>query len=99
VELGNYEIDAAGVLLEASRAWHEVFVPLAHTEAGLSASMLRGMQAVLDSGGVRTYVLHDRMTRASCFVFDSTPDAVCFARWIASRVNELRDWLHDLSNP
>ena len=46
----------------------QVFVPLAHTEGGLSASLYRGARAAAESGGFRTYVLADRITRASCFV-------------------------------
>ena len=43
-------------------------MPLAHTEGGLSASLYRGARAAAESGGFRTWVVRDRMTRASCFV-------------------------------
>ena len=83
VELGSYELEEpAGTLKETGRAQDEVLVPLAHTEGGLSASMSRGMKAAAVSGGFRTYVLNDRMTRASCFVCKNTEDAVALARWL-----------------
>src|SRR5215204_7795551 len=43
--------------------------------------------------------MHDRMTRDSCFLFESTADAVAFARWIGSEAEALRGWLHDPNNP
>ena len=77
VELGTYELEEPeGTLRETGRAQEEILVPLAHTEGGLSASMSRGMKAAETSGGFRTYVLHDRMTRASCFVCKNTEDAI-----------------------
>ena len=42
---------------ETGRAREEVYVPLAHTEGGLSASLYRGARAAAESGGFRTYVL------------------------------------------
>jgi hydroxymethylglutaryl-CoA reductase (NADPH) len=101
VDLGRYHVDEAdGRLVEDRREVEDLFVPLAHTEGGLSASLQRGMAAVLDAGvAVRTYVVHDRLTRASCFLFRSTSDAVTFARWVASQVGAMRTWLHDPLNP
>jgi hydroxymethylglutaryl-CoA reductase (NADPH) len=101
VELGRYHLDQLdGRLVEDDRCLEEVFVPLAHSEGGLSASMQRGAAAVLDAGAVvRTWLLHDRMTRDSCFVFRTTGDAVLFARWVAGQVEEMREWLHDPHNP
>ena len=72
LELGEYELrEPGGELAETGRARDSVFVPLAHTEGGLSASLHRGARAVAESGGFRTYVLADRITRASCFVCGS----------------------------
>src|SRR3990170_4192062 len=77
VELGAYELEEPeGTLRETGRAQEELLVPLAHTEGGLSASMSRGLKAAATSGGFRTYVLHDRMTRASCFICKNAEDAV-----------------------
>ena len=63
IELGWYTLTDDGALDETGRAVETVHVPLAHTERGLTASMTRGALAV---GTIRTYVLHDRITRASC---------------------------------
>ena len=57
-------------------------MPLAHTEGGLTASVQRGAKAIAESGGCRTYVIADRITRASCFVCNDAGDALALARWI-----------------
>jgi hydroxymethylglutaryl-CoA reductase (NADPH) len=98
-DLGRYHLDEEGRLTEDGRDKDDVFVPLAHTEGGLSASMLRGITAASESGGLHTNVLHDRMTRASCFVFESTEEAVILSRWIAANTLAMRDWLQDANNP
>jgi hydroxymethylglutaryl-CoA reductase (NADPH) len=68
-------------------------VPLAHTEGGLTASLQRGARAVAESGGFQTYVVADRITRASCFVCKDAGDAVALARWIADGVPAMREFL------
>jgi len=94
VELGEYELEEPfGRLAETGRARDEVYVPLAHTEGGLSASLYRGARAAAESGGFRTWVLHDRITRASCFVCRSTEEAVQLARFLDAHVAEMRRWL------
>ena len=90
IELGAYELDDAGTVLETGRAAETVHVPLAHTEGGLTASMTRGSLA---AGAVRTYVLHDRITRASCFGCADAGEAVSLARWVESELPVMRDWL------
>jgi len=94
LELGEYELrEPDGELAETGRARDSVFVPLAHTEGGLSASLHRGARAVAESGGFRTYVLADRITRASCFVCGSAGDAIALARWIEDDLSAMRSWL------
>src|SRR3954449_1017671 len=96
VELGQYELEEPfGRVSETGRAREQVFVPLAHTEGGLSASLYRGARAAGESGGFRTYVLGDRITRASCFVFKSTEEAVQLARFLDAHVAEMRRWLSE----
>ena len=92
VELGVYELDGEGALIEQFRAEEEVYVPLAHTEGSLTLSMTRGSTA---AGTVRTHVLADRITRASCFVCDDATAAITLARWIEAELPALRDWLTD----
>lgn len=91
--LGQYTLSDTGAVQELTRLADHVFVPLAHTEGGLSASIQRGMSAVTLAGGVKTYVLADRMTRDSCFVFRSTEEALALARWVESRADEMSQWL------
>jgi hydroxymethylglutaryl-CoA reductase (NADPH) len=100
LELGEYELrEPDGALVERGRLRDSVFVPLAHTEGGLSASMHRGARAVADSGGFRTYVLADRITRASCFVCASAGDAIELARWVESELDAMRAWLEQQDDP
>src|SRR5438034_7627167 len=98
LELGEYELEEPfGRVTETGRARDAVYVPLAHTEGGLSASLYRGARAAAESGGFRTYVLRDRITRASCFVCDSTEEAVQLARFLDAHVAEMRRWLAERS--
>jgi hydroxymethylglutaryl-CoA reductase (NADPH) len=93
VSLGEYELSEDGEVVERGRAAEDVVVPLAHTEGGLTASLQRGAKAVAESGGFRTYVVADRITRASCFVCKDAGDAVALARWIADGVPAMREFL------
>ena len=100
VELGEYELRGpGGELAETGRQRDSVFVPLAHTEGGLSASLHRGARAVAESGGFRTYVLADRITRASCFVCGSAAEAIELARWIERELDAMRAWLGEQDDP
>src|SRR2546423_11672048 len=94
IELGEYELDEPfGRVTETGRARDAVYVPLAHTEGGLSASLYRGARAASESGGFKTYVLGDRITRASCFVFASSEEAVALSRFLDAHVAEMLRWL------
>jgi len=99
ISLGEYVLDDEGELVETGRADEEVVVPLAHTEGGLTASVQRGARAVAESGGFRTYVVADRITRASCFVCASAGDALALARWIESQVPAMRAFLRTADIP
>ncbi len=100
LELGEYELrEPRGELAETGRTRDSVFVPLAHTEGGLSASLHRGARAVAESGGFRTYVLADRITRASCFVCSSAGEAIELARWIEAELPAMRKWLQQQADP
>jgi len=94
IELGEYELEEPfGRVTETGRERAAVYVPLAHTEGGLSASLYRGARAAAESGGFRTYVVRDRITRASCFVCKSTEEAVQLSRFLDAHVAEMRRWL------
>jgi hydroxymethylglutaryl-CoA reductase (NADPH) len=90
IELGSYALTDDGALDETGRTVETVHVPLAHTEGGLTASMTRG---ALAARAIRTYVLHDRITRASCFVCANAGDAVALARWVDAELPAMRTWL------
>ncbi len=90
IDLGAYELSDDGAVVETGRAPETVHVPLAHTEGGLTASMTRGAFA---AGAIHTYVLEDRITRASCFVCKDAGEAIALARWIEAEVPAMRDWL------
>src|SRR3954468_5605860 len=90
LELGTYALADDGRVVETGRGTETVHVPLAHTEGGLTASLTRG---ALAAGRLRTYVLHDRITRASCFVCADAGAAVALARWIDSELPAIREWL------
>ena len=94
LDLGVYELEEPfGRVAETGRERDQVYVPLAHTEGGLSASLYRGARAAAESGGFRTWVVQDRITRASCFVCRSTEEAVQLARFLDAHVAEMRRWV------
>ena len=93
IALAQYELSDDGEVVETGRELEDVVVPLAHTEGSLTASLQRGARAVEESGGFRTHVIADRITRASCFVCRDAGDALRLARWIEERVDEMREWL------
>jgi hydroxymethylglutaryl-CoA reductase (NADPH) len=100
ISLGEYElVEPDAALVERGRTHDEVYVPLAHTEGSMSASLYRGARAAAESGGFRTYVLRDRMTRASCFVCRSADEAVALARWLESQLDDLRRFLVESDDP
>ena len=90
LELGAYELSDGGDVVETGRATETVHVPLAHTEGSLTLSMTRGSTA---AGTVRTHVVADRITRASCFVCADTAEAIALARWVDGEVPAMREWL------
>ena len=90
IALGQYELSGDGAVVETGRSAEMVHVPLAHTEGGLTASMTRG---ALAAGAIHTYVLHDRITRASCFVCKDAGEAVALARWVDAELPKFREWL------
>ena len=100
IELGRYELEEPdGVVRERGRERDEVYVPLAHTEGGMSASLFRGARAAAEAGGFRTYVLADRITRASCFVCNDVREAVELAEWLEPEVDAMRGWLAEADDP
>jgi hydroxymethylglutaryl-CoA reductase (NADPH) len=99
ISLGEYELSDEGDLIETGRSDEEVVVPLAHTEGGLTASVQRGAKAVAESGGFRTHVISDRITRASCFICKDSADALVLARWVEEQVPAMREFLRSSDSP
>ena len=99
ISLGEYELSDTGDVVETARADAEVVVPLAHTEGGLTASVQRGAKAVAESGGFRTHVVADRITRASCFVCRDATDALTLARWIEGELPAMQEFLRSSDIP
>jgi hydroxymethylglutaryl-CoA reductase (NADPH) len=97
--LGEYELSEDGDVVETGRGDEEVVVPLAHTEGGLTASVQRGAKAAGLSGGIRTHVVADRITRASCFVCRDAADALALARWIGDHLDDAQAFLRDAGIP
>jgi hydroxymethylglutaryl-CoA reductase (NADPH) len=96
VELGEYALSEEGDVVETGRGDETVHVPLAHTEGSLTLSMTRGAAA---AGRVRTYVLADRITRASCFVCADAAEAIALARWVEAELPAIRAWLESSDDP
>jgi hydroxymethylglutaryl-CoA reductase (NADPH) len=96
LDLGVYELSDAGAVVETGRMSDTVHVPLAHTEGGLTASLTRGSLA---AGEVRTHVLADRMTRASCFVCADAAEAIALSHWLDAELPALRTWLESSDDP
>jgi len=99
VSLGQYALSEDGDVVETGRTDEEVVIPLAHTEGGLTASVQRGAKAIAESGGCRTYVIADRITRASCFICRTASDALTLARWIGEQVPAMREFLRESDSP
>jgi hydroxymethylglutaryl-CoA reductase (NADPH) len=96
IELGEYDLTDEGAVRETGRETETIHVPLAHTEGSMTLSMTRGSTA---AGTVRTHVLTDRITRASCFVCADATAALTLARWIEDEVPALRAWLESADDP
>jgi len=96
IELGEYELADSGEVVEKARAEESVHVPLAHTEGSLTLSMTRGATA---AGTVRTYVLADRITRASCFVCADAGSAIALGRWVEDELPAMQAWLAESDDP
>jgi hydroxymethylglutaryl-CoA reductase (NADPH) len=100
ISLGDYELtEPDGGLAERGRTTEDVYAPLAHTEGSMSDSLFRGARAAAESGGFRTEVLRDRITRASCFVCRSVEEAAALARWIEGELPKMKEWLAARDEP
>eukprot|EP00164_Ancoracysta_twista_P000057 GFYU01000078.1.p1 GENE.GFYU01000078.1~~GFYU01000078.1.p1 ORF type:complete len:525 (+),score=102.93 GFYU01000078.1:282-1856(+) len=60
----------------------EQFVPMATTEGCLVASTNRGCRVLQKSGGVKSFVTEDGMTRAPCIAMPSVEAAIELKHWL-----------------
>ena len=95
IDMGIYDRHSSGELQELTRTTENIFIPLAHTEGGLSESMLRGSHVTGMAEGIKTWVLQDEMTRDCAFVFDTANDATSLHYWILAHERELKDWINN----
>jgi hydroxymethylglutaryl-CoA reductase (NADPH) len=58
--------------------------------------MTRGGKA---AGTITTHVLHDRITRASCFVCSSSAEAIALSRWIETELDAMQAWIAASEDP
>lgn len=72
-------VGVAGPLLLDGMPYH---VPMATTEGTLVASTNRGCRAVASSGGVRSYVVNDGMTRGPVVRLPSAAEASALKLWL-----------------
>ena len=76
--------------VEGMYARGDYYVPLATTEGALVASVNRGAKAATLSGGVRTAILYDGMTRAPVLWTPSVAEAVRLVKWVEENFEKLK---------
>lgn len=64
-----------------------VYLPLATTEGALVASINRGCKVLTESGGVKTAVLKDAMSRAPILTFEEKEEAIQLYNWVEDAEN------------
>jgi NADP-dependent 3-hydroxy-3-methylglutaryl-CoA reductase len=74
-----------------------VYAPLATTEGALVSSVQRGAMAINLSGGVRSRVLSNRMSRAPQFEFNSLDSAMAFTEWFKDQKEKLQSLVKNRS--
>lgn len=66
-------------------------IPMATTEGAVVASYNRGMKACNQSGGVRTTITGDAISRGPVFEFRSGREAAQFCEWLEDNVSVVRE--------
>ena len=84
-------VGIAGPLrVNGTYAQGDFYVPLATTEAALVASYSRGAQIISEAGGCAAIVLHEGLSRAPGFAFNTVGEAGKFVAWAVGALPELR---------
>ncbi|HNT29765.1 MAG TPA: hydroxymethylglutaryl-CoA reductase (NADPH), partial [bacterium] len=79
------------IKIEGQFARGEFYIPMATTEKSLVASTSRGCRALTLSGGVRTRILQDKMTRAPLFKIRSVDEGLIVKGWIENNLDVLQN--------
>ncbi len=91
IGVAQIPIGIAGPLLVNGQYARGMFwIPLATTEGALVASINRGCSAITASGGARTFVLDDKMTRAPALLVPDVAHAVKLVNWIEEHFDEIK---------
>jgi len=80
---------AGPMKIEGEYAKGEFLIPLATTEGALVASISRGMSVINASGGAKTAVFSDAMTRAPVFRVDDIAHSKKVMDWIESNMDKI----------
>jgi hydroxymethylglutaryl-CoA reductase (NADPH) len=78
------------ILIKGDYANGELYLPIATTEGALVASVNRGANATFKSGGIKTKILKDYMTRAPVFKTQSLEMSLAVKEWIEKNFEELK---------
>lgn len=76
----------------------DYILPLATHEAALVASCHRGATAITESGGCRSILINEGVSRAPGFSFRELPEAGLFLQWALSRFDEFREIAEKTTN-
>lgn len=66
------------------------YIPLATSEGALVASVNRGCKAITESGGAKTKIINDHMTRAPVFQTPSIKHAIRLIGWVAENFEKIK---------
>jgi len=81
---------AGPVKIEGMNANGEFYVPLATSEGTLVISINRGLTVINYSGGAKTAVLKERVSRTPYFSFKSVNESLEFSKWVCDHSEELK---------
>jgi hydroxymethylglutaryl-CoA reductase (NADPH) len=89
---------AGPVKIKGQNLDREVVVPLATSEGALIASVARGMKAINESGGAKTFGSRTGTTRAPVFKTHSLEDSHKFTIWLEDNFEKMKEVAESTSN-
>ncbi len=99
--IGSVEIPLGlvGPLLFRNNDKEELIYTAAGTlEGALVASMNRGAKAVSLSGGMKSFVIHQKMVRCPMFIFDNMQESIVFMQWLEDHFEAIKKVSESYSN-